>query len=78
MSIGFRVKTDEELSAEFRALTDTHLIETGKMLRDFAKPRPGQGPDENWLRQLKSKGRVEAKVSSQGWVAIRENLAGRA
>ena len=24
-----------------------------KMLKDFAKPRPGQGPDENWLRQLK-------------------------
>jgi hypothetical protein len=53
MSIGFRVKTDEELSAEFRALTDKQLIETGKMLKDFAKPRPGQGPDESWLRQLK-------------------------
>jgi hypothetical protein len=53
MSIGFRVKTDEELSAEFRALTDKQLIETGKMLKEFAKPRPGQGPDENWLRQLK-------------------------
>jgi hypothetical protein len=48
-----RVKTDKELSAEFRALTDKQLIETGKMLKDFAKPRPGQGPDENWLRQLK-------------------------
>lgn len=53
MNIGFRVKTDEELSAEFRALNDKQLIETGKMLKDFAKRRPGQGPDENWLRQLK-------------------------
>jgi hypothetical protein len=53
MSIGFRVKTDEELNAEFRALTDKQLIETGKMLKDFSKPRPGQGPDENWLRQLR-------------------------
>jgi hypothetical protein len=53
MSIGFRVKTDEELSAEFRALTDQQLIETGKMLKNFAKARPGQGPDENWLRQLR-------------------------
>lgn len=53
MSIGFRVKTDEELAAEFCALTDKQLIETGKMLKDFAKPRPGQGPDANWLRQLK-------------------------
>jgi hypothetical protein len=53
MSIGFRVKTDEELSAEFRALTDEKLIETGKMLRGFAKARPCQGPDENWLRQLR-------------------------
>lgn len=53
MSIGFRVKTDEELQAEFAALTDEQLIHTGKMLKDFAKPRPGQGPDENWLRQLR-------------------------
>ena len=53
MSIGFRVKTDEELHAEFSKLNDAQLIETGKMLKDFAKPRPGQGPDENWLRQLK-------------------------
>ncbi len=53
MSIGFRVKTDDELRAEFARLTDAQLIETGKMLADFAKPRPGQGPDENWLRQLK-------------------------
>jgi hypothetical protein len=45
MTIGFRVKTDEELSAEFRALTDKQLFETGKMLKDFAKPRPWQGPD---------------------------------
>jgi hypothetical protein len=34
-------------------LTDKQLIETGKMLKDFSKPRPGQGPDPNWLRQLK-------------------------
>ena len=53
MSIGFRVKTDQELHDEFARLNDAQLIETGKMLRDFAKPRPGQGPDENWLRQLK-------------------------
>ncbi len=53
MSIGFRVKTDEELRAEFSTLDDKQLIETGKILSDFAKPRPGQGPDENWLRQLK-------------------------
>jgi hypothetical protein len=53
MSIGFRVKTDEELSAEFRTLTEKQLIETGKILRDFAKLRPGQGPDVNWLRQLR-------------------------
>jgi hypothetical protein len=53
MSIGFRVKTDDELRAEFASLTDAQLIETGKMLKDFAKPKPGQGPDENWLRQLK-------------------------
>jgi len=53
MSIGFRVKTDEELRAEFAALSDAQLTETGKMLKGFAKPRPGQGPDENWLRQLK-------------------------
>lgn len=53
MSIGFRMKSDEELSAEFRVLNDTQLIETGKMLNNFAKPRPGQGPDENWMRQLK-------------------------
>jgi len=53
MTIGFRVKTDEELSAEFRVLTDKQLIETGKTLKNFAKPRPGQGADENWLRQLR-------------------------
>jgi hypothetical protein len=53
MSIGFRVKTDEELRAEFAALSDAQLVETGKMLKDFAKPRPGQGPDENWMRQLR-------------------------
>ena len=52
MTIGFRVKTDQELSAEFRVLTDKQLIETGKMPKDFAKPRLGQGPDANWLRQL--------------------------
>ncbi|MBV9888396.1 MAG: hypothetical protein JO119_17785 [Acidobacteria bacterium] len=51
--IGFRVKTDEELGAEFAALTDKQLIETGRMLGEFAKPRPGQGPDQDWLRQLK-------------------------
>jgi len=53
MSIGFRVKTDQELHDEFAKLNDTQLIETGKMLKDFAKPRPGQGPDEDWLRQLR-------------------------
>jgi hypothetical protein len=53
MSIGFRVKSDDELRAEFASLTEEQLIETGKMLADFAKPRPGQGPDENWMRQLK-------------------------
>lgn len=53
LSIGFRVKTDEELREEFSKLDDTQLIKTGKMLREFAQPRPGQGPDENWLRQLK-------------------------
>jgi hypothetical protein len=53
MSIGFRVKTDEELHDEFSKLSDAQLIETGKMLKGFAKPRPGQGPDANWLRQLK-------------------------
>jgi hypothetical protein len=53
MSIGFRVKTDEELHAEFAKLTDAQLIKTGKTLKDFAKPRPGQGPDKNWLRQLR-------------------------
>jgi hypothetical protein len=53
LSIGFRVKTDEELHAEFSKLDDAQLIKTGKLLKDFAKPRPGQGPDENWLRQLR-------------------------
>jgi hypothetical protein len=53
MSIGFRVKTEEELHKELAALSDEQLIHTGKMLKEFAKPRPGQGPDENWLRQLK-------------------------
>ena len=53
MSIGFRVKTDDELRAEFDKLNDKQLIETGKMLKEFAKPSPGRGPDENWLRQLK-------------------------
>jgi hypothetical protein len=53
MSIGFRMKTDDELRAEFTKLNDAKLVETGKLLADFAKPRPGQGPDENWLRQLK-------------------------
>jgi hypothetical protein len=53
MSIGFRVKTDEELHAEFSKLDDTQLIKTGKLLKDFARPRPGEGPDENWMRQLK-------------------------
>jgi hypothetical protein len=53
LSIGFRVKTDQELHAEFSKLDDQQLIKTGKMLRDFAKPRPGNGPDENWMRQLK-------------------------
>ena len=54
MSIGFRVKTDEELHNEFAKLTDAQLIETGRMLKDFAKPQPGdRGPDENWSRQLK-------------------------
>jgi hypothetical protein len=52
MTIGFRVKTYQELSAEFRVLTDKQLIETGKMPKDFAKPRLGQGPDANWRRQL--------------------------
>jgi hypothetical protein len=52
MSIDFRISTDEELRAKFAALTDKELIETGKTLKGFAKPRPGQGPDENWLRQL--------------------------
>jgi hypothetical protein len=53
MSIGFRIKTDQELHDEFAKLNDQQLMETGKMLKDFAKPRPGQGPDENWLRQLR-------------------------
>jgi hypothetical protein len=43
MSIGFRVKTDEELHAEFSKLDDPQLIKTGRLLKDFAKPRPGQG-----------------------------------
>jgi hypothetical protein len=37
LSIGFRIKTDEELSAEFPALSDKKPIETGKMLADFAR-----------------------------------------
>jgi hypothetical protein len=43
MSIGFRMKTLEEIQAELGKLSDAQLIERGKTLRQFAKPRPGQG-----------------------------------
>jgi hypothetical protein len=52
MSIGFRMKTLEEIREELAKLTDAQLFERGKTLRQFAKPRPGQGPDVEWTRQL--------------------------
>jgi hypothetical protein len=70
MTIGFRVKTDNELCAEFAALNDTQLIETGKMLAQFAKPRPGHGPDENWLRQLRIAREVWRERHPRGDVSV--------
>jgi len=52
VSIGFRMKTREEISAELAKMTDAQLIEHGKTLRGFCKPTPGRGIDKGWLMQL--------------------------
>jgi hypothetical protein len=52
MSIGFRMKTREEIRAELAKMSDQRLIEHGKLLREFAAPSPGRNGDEGWKMQL--------------------------
>jgi hypothetical protein len=52
MSIGFRIKTREEIRAERAKMSDQRLIEHGKLLWEFAKPSPWRGSDEGWNAQL--------------------------
>jgi hypothetical protein len=52
MSIGFRVKTPEEIRAELAKVSDAQLIEHGKTLRQFCRRVPGQKIDRAWLMQL--------------------------
>jgi hypothetical protein len=52
MSLGFRVKTREEIRAELEKMSDARLIEHGTLLREFAKPSPGRSGDDGWKMQL--------------------------
>jgi hypothetical protein len=52
MSIGFRMKTVEDIRSELARMTDAQLTEHGKALRAFCKPTPGRGIDKGWLMQL--------------------------
>jgi hypothetical protein len=52
MSIGFRKTTPEEIRAKLEKMTDAELIEHGKLIKEFAKPNPGRGVNEEWALQL--------------------------
>jgi hypothetical protein len=52
MSIGFRMKTREEIRAELAKMSDQRLIEHGKLLREFAMPSPARRAEEGWITQL--------------------------
>jgi hypothetical protein len=52
MSIGYRMKTIKEIRAELAKMSDTQLIEHGKILRGFCRRIPGQKIDKGWLMQL--------------------------
>jgi hypothetical protein len=52
MSVGFRMKTPEEIRAELAKMSDAQLIEHGKTLRSFCRPTPGHGIDKGWLMHL--------------------------
>jgi hypothetical protein len=52
MKTVFQTKTLEELHAELVKMSDTQLIEHGKMLRSYCRPVRGQGIDRGWLMQL--------------------------
>lgn len=52
MSIGFRMKTLEEIRAELAKMSDRELIEHGKTLREFAKPSPGRDGHKVRILQL--------------------------
>jgi hypothetical protein len=53
MSIGFHMQTPEDIRTKCEKMTDRELIEFGKTVKGFAKPRPGQGADEGWMMQLR-------------------------
>jgi hypothetical protein len=52
MSIGFRMKTREEIRVQLSEMSDAQLIEHGKTLREFAKPSPGRDGHKIWILQL--------------------------
>jgi|HubBroStandDraft_5_1064220.scaffolds.fasta_scaffold81375_3 hypothetical protein len=52
MSIGFRLKSPEEVCAQLEKMSDAELIEHGKTLRALCRPTKGQGIDKGWLMQL--------------------------
>ena len=55
MSVGFRLKSPEEIHAQLEKMSDAELIEHGKTLRSLCRPTKGQGIDKGWLMQLKRK-----------------------
>jgi hypothetical protein len=52
MSVGFRLKSPEEIHAQLEKMSDAELIEHGKTLRALCRPTKGQGIDKGWLMQL--------------------------
>jgi hypothetical protein len=52
MSIGFCMKTPEEVRSELEKMSDAQLIEHGKTLREFCRLTAGQKIDRGWLMQL--------------------------
>jgi hypothetical protein len=52
MSIGFRLKSLEEVRAQLGKMTDAQLIEHGRTLRALCRPTKGRGIDKDCLMQL--------------------------
>jgi len=52
MTIGFRLKSQDEIRIQLKKMSDAELIEHGKSLRVLCRPTKGRGIDKGWLLQL--------------------------